>query len=91
MVCRVPYDFRAPTPINMRDVKFHTLTPEIMREIVEGNPNDRPTVYIALTTDGYEKMSYNMTEITNYIKSNKTLLKEIRLYYSKNPVEDVRD
>lgn len=91
MVCRVPYDFRAPSPVNMRDVKFYTLTPKIMKEIVEGNPNDLPTVYIAITTDGYEKLSYNMVEITNHFKSNKTLLKEIRLYYSKKSVEEERN
>lgn len=85
LVCRVPYEFQAPSPVNMRDVHFHVLTPEIMKDIVTGNPNDLPDVYIAMTIEDYENMSYNMVEILNYIKSNKALFNEISLYYSNTP------
>lgn len=82
LVCKIPYDFERPTPIRMNRVKFHVLTPEIMEEIVNGNPNDRPEVYYGLTVDGYESISYNMVEINRYLESTKILIEQLSEYYS---------
>jgi len=82
LVCKIPYDFQEPQPINMRDVKFYVLTPEKMHEIINGNPENLPTVYYGLSVDGYESMSYNMLEINRYLEANKILFQEIRRYYT---------
>lgn len=88
LVCKIPYDFEKPTPINMRDVKFHVLTRDKMREILNGNPNDLPVVYFGLSVDGYESMSYNIQDINRYLEANKILLKSIEDYYKKEPSEE---
>jgi len=85
LVCKIPYDFEKPQPIQMRDVKFHVLTKEKMREILNGNPNELPEVYYGLSVDGYESMSYNMQDINRYLEANKILLKSIEEYYRKEP------
>lgn len=82
LVCKVPYDFSYPATINMRDVKFFVITPEKMREILTGNPDDLPVVFYGLSVDGYESMSYNMAEINKFLEANKILFQEIRQYYS---------
>lgn len=87
LVCKVPYDFKVPTAINMRDVKFYVITPDKMRSILSGNPENLPIVFYALSVDGYESMSYNMTEINKFLEANKILFREIRQYYSVEPAE----
>ena len=87
LVCKIPYDFEQPAPIKMRDVKFHVITREKMREILNGNPNNLPVVYYGLSVDGYESMSYNMQDINRYLEANKILLKSIDDYYEKEPSE----
>jgi outer membrane lipoprotein-sorting protein len=87
LVCKIPYDFQEPQPINMRDVKFYVLTPEKMREIINGNPEDLPIVYYGLSVEGYESMSYNMLEINRFLEANKILFQEIRNYYTPKQEE----
>lgn len=82
LVCKIPYDFQNPPAINMRDVQFYVLTPERMREIIDENPDNLPTVYYGLSVRGYESMSYNMLEINRFLEANKILFQELREYYS---------
>lgn len=82
LVCRVPFEFEPPSPVRMRDVTFFVLTPEIMSEIVEGNTNNRPTLYYALTLEGYEGMAYNMLEINRFLEANKILFRALQDYLS---------
>ena len=88
LVCKIPYEFQQPTPIKMQDVKFYVLTRDIMQEIIEGNPNDLPVVFYALSVDGYESMSYNMLEINRYLEANNILIKSIRDYYKKEETSE---
>ena len=88
LVCKIPYDFEEPEPINMRDVKFYVITRDKMREILNGNPNDLPVVYYGLSVDGYESMSYNIQDINRYLEANKILLKSVKDYYKKDPSEE---
>ena len=88
LVCKIPYDFEEPEPINMRDVKFYVITRDKMREILNGNPNDLPVVYYGLSVDGYESMSYNIQDINRYLEANKILLRSIEDYYKKDPSEE---
>lgn len=88
LVCKIPYDFEKPAPIEMRDVKFYVLTRDKMREILNGNPNDLPVVYYGLSVDGYESMSYNIQDINRYLEANKLLLQSIEDYYKKEPSEE---
>ena len=82
LVCKVPYDFNYPTPINMRDVTFYVLTPEKMRELINENPDDLPIVYYGLSVDGYKSMSFNIQDINRFLEENKVLFTELKKYYS---------
>lgn len=84
LVCKVPYTFQLPDPINWKPVQFKVLTPKIMRDIINGKSKDSSDVYIGLTIQDYENLSYNMQDIMKLLQTEKTLILKLREYYSKD-------
>jgi hypothetical protein len=67
-----------PREIDLREVKWLTITPENFEEqfaIIEEQEGE--LVFLAMTIPDYELMAYNMQEIKRYI----TELKDVVVYY----------
>ena len=58
-----------PLEVNLQDIKWRVLTPEVMEEylqlVKEGKAPVEP--YYALSTQGYESLSMNMAELKRYV------------------------
>lgn len=71
-----------PLELQMEDVDWEILTPELMEEylklVEEGNAPRQ--AYYALTTKEYENLSMNMAEITRYIKETLGIVEFYREY-----------
>lgn len=74
-----------PLEMNMLDVVFEVLTPELMKEYIklvdEGKAPQIP--YYALTTQQYENLSMNMAEIKRYTNNILAIVKYYRDYDNK--------
>ena len=69
-----------PREIDLREVKWLTITPENFEEqfkVIEEQEGE--LVFLAMTIPDYEVMAYNMQEIKRYI----TELKDVVVYYRK--------
>lgn len=53
-----------------------------MQQIILGN-SEYPEVVFAMDANGYENLSMNMLQITNYLEANQELHKKIKQYYQK--------
>lgn len=79
-----PPMYHPPLPLEMQlvDVNFEVLTPDIMSEylklVKEGKAPARP--YYALTTKQYENLSMNMAEIKRYTNNVLQIVKFYRDY-----------
>ena len=79
-----PPMYHPPLPMEMQltDVKFEVLTPDLMSEylalIKEGNAPAKP--YYALTTKQYENLAINMAEIKRYTSNIIAIVKFYRDY-----------
>ena len=91
-IAELPPMYHPPLPLEMQlvDVKFEILTPELMQEyldlVKEGKAPAKP--YYALTTQQYENLSTNMAEITRYTNNILSVVKYYRDYDKKETVED---
>ncbi len=91
-IAEVPPMYHPPLPLEMQlvDVKFEILTPELMQEyldlVKEGKAPAKP--YYALTTQQYENLSTNMAEITRYTNNILSVVKYYREYDKKETEED---
>ena len=73
-----------PREIDLREVKWLTITPENFEEqfaIIEEQEGE--LVFLAMTIPDYEVMAYNMQEIKRYI----TELKDVVVYYRKVTID----
>lgn len=70
-----------PTPVLWEKVTFTVLTPERMKELLRGidtgELNREDLVFISLSTDGYENLGKNMSDIKRYITDQKAII----MYY----------
>ena len=86
-IAEVPPMYHPPLPLEMQlvDVKFEILTPELMQEyldlVKEGKAPAKP--YYALTTQQYKNLSTNMAEITRYTNNIMSVIKYYREYDKK--------
>ena len=91
-IAEVPPMYHPPLPLEMQlvDVKFEILTPELMQEyldlVKEGKAPAKP--YYALTTQQYENLSTNMAEITRYTNNILSIVKYYQDYDKKEDLED---
>ncbi len=77
-----------PREIDLREVKWLTITPENFEEqfaIIEEQEGE--LVFLAMTIPDYEVMAYNMQEIKRYI----TELKDVVVYYRKVTTEQPKN
>ena len=79
-----PPMYHPPLPMEMQltDVRFEVLTPDLMREyltlVEQGKAPARP--YYTLTTKQYENLAINMAEIKRYTSNIITVVKFYRDY-----------
>lgn len=83
-----------PLEVQMVDIDWEILTPEIMNEYLEDYENgSAPAIaYYSLTSKEYENLSMNMAEIKRYLRDTLSIVKFYRDYDKKdNPEEKVSD
>jgi hypothetical protein len=83
-----------PLEVQMVDIDWEILTPEIMKEYLEDYENgSAPAIaYYSLTSKEYENLSMNMSEIKRYLRDTLSIVKFYRDYDKKdNPEEKVSD
>ena len=91
-IAEIPPMYHPPLPLEMQlvDVKFEILTPELMKEylalVEEGKAPAKP--YYAVTTQQYQNLSTNMAEITRYTNNILSIVKYYRDYDKKEDSED---
>jgi len=91
-IAEPPPMYHPPMPLEMQlvDVEFEILTPELMAEYLalvdEGKAPARP--YYALTTQQYENLSTNMAEITRYTNNIISIIKYYREYDKQDEVDE---
>ena len=58
-----------PLEVNLQDIKWRVLTPEVMEEYLQLVKERKAPVepYYALSTQGYESLSMNMAELKRYV------------------------
>jgi len=72
-------------PLNLRDVNFIIITPENQEEVFADLDKDK--VLIALTADGYEKLSLNISDIRALIQQQKAIIAVHEEYWDNLPKE----
>jgi len=74
-----------PIEMNMLDVEFEILTPELMKEYLKLVDEGKapPIPYYALTTQQYQNLSLNMAEVKRYTNNILAIVKYYRDYDSK--------
>lgn len=82
LICKLPLDMPYPPNVHWLPVKFYVINKEIMQQIILGN-SEYPEVVFAMDANGYENLSMNMLQITNYLEANQELHKKIKQYYQK--------
>lgn len=83
-----------PLEVQMVDIDWEILTPEIMKEYLEDYENgSAPAIaYYSLTSKEYENLSMNMAEIKRYLRDTLSIVKFYRDYDKKdNPEEKVSE
>ena len=83
-----------PLEVQMVDIDWEILTPEIMKEYLEDYENgSAPAIaYYSLTSKEYENLSMNMADIKRYLRDTLSIVKFYRDYDKKdNPEEKVSD
>ena len=91
-IAELPPMYHPPLPTEMQlvDVKFEILTPELMEEylalVKEGKAPAKP--YYALTTQQYQNLSTNMAEITRYTNNILSIVAYYRAYDKKDEDEE---
>ena len=91
-IAEIPPMYHPPLPLEMQlvDVKFEILTPELMEEylklVEEGNAPRK--AYYSLTSKEYENLSMNMAEVKRYIRDTLSIVAYYREYDKKEDTED---
>ena len=79
-----------PESVIPAEIKWKVLNPENMREYITDYDNgEAPAVaYYSLTSQGYENLSNNLSDIKRYIRQNLAIIK----YYRDNdPTKEVKE
>lgn len=72
------------TSLNSRQVEWKVVTPENIDSIfAEMTASGKTPVLFALTTNGYENVSLNMSEIARLIKEQNAIILAYKNYYEK--------
>lgn len=87
-----------PEQIVWEKVEWRTLTPDKLYELIamyeSGKLTERDLVFIALTPEGYERLSINMGELKRYLEGQKSVIKYYRETVPKQimiPKEDAEE
>lgn len=71
-----------PDPIELQNIKWKVLTPEIMKQYLQDLEEGKAPIEIwyGLTPSGYEALAENIAILKKYIKSQQAII----LYYREN-------
>ena len=68
--------------LNLQNVNWIVLTPANFEEkVAEAERTGRPIAFFALTDDGYENLSLNMSDIRAYIQQQQAIIAAYEKYY----------
>lgn len=75
-----------PSPLKISAVEWILITPENADTVWENLRKDnKHAVLFAITSDGYEELSYGMSEIRNYIATQRMIILKYQEYYESSP------
>jgi hypothetical protein len=76
-----------PEAVNPSEIEWIVLNPSVMREYIENyDEGDAPAVaYYGLTSQAYENLANNLTDIRRYIRQS---LNIIKYYRDNDPTRD---
>lgn len=76
--------FHPPLPdkIDVEDVQWKVLTPEVMEEYLEAYKKGEAPVWVfyGVTPEGYKSLAHDIAELKRYIKNQKAII----MYYREN-------
>lgn len=78
MVCKIPIDIPQPSSIHWRDLQWYVLNKEKVQDMID---NGEDIYYIALTPEGYERLSLNVDDIRSYMSEQKEIINSYQKYY----------
>lgn len=75
-----------PRPVVMRDVDFYVVTPATYAEFEQRYTDENgELVYIAMTTQDYENLAFNIADLRRYIQQQQAVI----VYYQRS-IEDLQ-
>lgn len=76
--------------LNLRTLDWKVVTPDNIDEVwTEIETSGRPVVLFALTDEGYERVSLNLSDIRAYIQQQRSIIAAYDRYYKD--IEDTLD
>ena len=79
---RTRLDLPFPSPISVTPVRWIIVTPDNIDAVWEGLESDgKHLVLFAITSEGYEELSMSMSEIRNYIATQRQIIVKYKEYY----------
>ena len=79
---RTPLALSDPEPLQVAPVKWVVMTPETAEAIFKQlAAKGQSPVLFALTPDGYQQLAITMTEVRNFIATQRTIVIKYKEYY----------
>lgn len=71
---------------NSRNVEWTVVTPDNIEQVFKDlEDSGQHVVLIALTSDGYEKLSLNMADLLKLVQQQRAIIAAYRKYYEAQP------
>jgi hypothetical protein len=71
--------------LRLRNLEWTLITPENVDEIIEkAEASGRPLVFFALTDEGYENLSLNISDIRAFIQQQDSIIAAYENYYEES-------
>ena len=82
---RTQLQLSLPPPLIARNVEWILITPDNAEQVWQRLERDgRQPVLFAVTSEGYEQLSYNMADIRSYIATQRTIIVKYQEYYESD-------
>lgn len=71
--------------LRLRSVDWTLITPDNVDDVIEqAEQSGRPVVFFALTDEGYERLSLNISDLRAFIQQQKAIIAAYENYYNKS-------
>jgi len=85
---KVQLNLSDPLPVRPKKIEWFVITPENIQAVMEalGDENNSMVLF-GVTSEGYEDLALNLTEIRKYLIEQKHILEAYREYYEPKKEE----